>query len=244
MQQALRQHDRAAFARSLVYPVGVNTNSGCSAEISDTAQFVAHYAEIVTPWLARAILATKPAPRFGHGAVFVAGDNVDNIWWPDTASRGFVFNATKLWSLSGLPCYDERPAELPPEFSRSWSVAFVCFPLPPEAGVPSIVARARHLELDLGRRAATLSMPNGVARDCRIDRISESKLDGRLPMSIQHCGQPSPEQALSIYLDCRSQGAPWGVQLYLSGQALVSIGDDNHVVVFHSEPPPASGIRE
>jgi hypothetical protein len=55
LRRALRAHDRAQFARAFPYPVRVN-GRGCNFVVRNPKTFVAHFVEILSPDIRKAIL--------------------------------------------------------------------------------------------------------------------------------------------------------------------------------------------
>jgi hypothetical protein len=127
LRPSLRMHDRVGFSRALPYPVAVN-GTGCRFTIASPRTFAAHFEEIVTKDIERAILdeSDGPAGKMPTGYMLYGGF----VWFPNEGPQTILFN-TNAW-LPGLPCDNLRASSPPSWLSGTWtptSIGVIAFHL-------------------------------------------------------------------------------------------------------------------
>jgi len=237
MRESLITDDRARFAHALIYPVTVNTDSGCRVLIANPSQFATHLDQIVTPKVRRAIFDALGASTFGGPDLgFGNGD----VWLVKSEPRT-VFNSG-IWEVPGEPCdnWDLEPA--PAWLSNTWVFAAVAPSQSSTSGFAPSRWEAASLRIDLKAGNVELALTAKDAMRCRPLWFGHEKnqpLTRRLgPSFYGYTRNDGP----FFDVECSVEGTHGRVQrLHIKDEtSLVAVGDDGFFVFLR----PADSVRD
>jgi hypothetical protein len=229
MREAIVKNDRERFARALIYPVKVNTDSRCRVLIPDPQAFLRHFEEIATPRVQRAIREAKadhePATHrrmLGNGEVWLQRDD-----------QRVVFNSG-TWEVTSEPCDNWQVEPTPKWLNGTWVFAAVANA---DANANRLTLHRwqnASLRIDLEAGSASIVTTTGRARKCRPLRFGRAKnqpFSNRLDPSWHGY---TAEEGRFFDLECDIKGAHGHVErIYVDSEiSLIGNADDAEFVLF------------